>query len=107
MNPAIMTHKGWYHDGNHFLLYHTRIPCIFVIQLPVCCGCGELFTFSAIAGIISLVAGMAALLHLKVVRSLEESSKDIDALLFSDVALGQAKVRIHCTDFIQDLTLFT
>lgn len=47
---------------------------------------------------------MAALLHLKVVRSMKERSEDVDSLLFSDVALGQAKARIHCMDFIQDLT---
>lgn len=39
------------------------------------------------------MAGMAALLHLKVVRNSEEGSKDVDELLFSDVALGQAKVK--------------
>ena len=37
---------------------------------------------------------MAALLHLKVVRTAEGSKED-DTLLFSDVALGQAKARMQ------------
>lgn len=40
------------------------------------------------------MAGMAALLHLKVVRTAEGSRED-DTLLFSDVALGQTKVRMQ------------
>ena len=62
--------------------------------VAVCCGCGiNCINFSITAGIISLLAGMAALLHLKVVRASED--KEDDTLLFSDVALGQTKARMH------------
>lgn len=101
------------------LLYPTKIGILIVIQfycvtqnsmnflntIWLCVVAAEKFSSQlAIAGIISLVAGMAALLHLKVVRSMKDNSEGVDSLLFSDVALGQAKARMHCMVFIQDLT---
>ena len=72
-----------------YILYNVICQCVLTVREKL-----YNLTVSTIAGIISLAAGMAALLHLKVVRT-SDGSKEDDTLLFSDVALGQAKARMQ------------
>ena len=74
-----------------------------MICLCVVGGKKFILCLTVFVGIISLLAGMAALLHLKVVRTAESKEDNESNLLFSDVPLGQTKARIHSMDFLQDL----
>lgn len=85
----------FYYCSSHNNNYSTEEVCVFIMQFISLLWLSNKFHqfMFTIAGIISLLAGMAAQLHLKVVRRNAESSSGDENLLFSDVPLGQTKAR--------------